>query len=136
MFTSCVRPFMRSASPASRLAWVVLPILLASLAAALPAGPGLAQVQPDVQPDAQPDTAAKARRLDELFARLKSTQHEDEGDALVAGIWGEWVRSGTPDLDEKMEQAAALMGQGLHPLALSALTELVERAPGWAEAWN
>jgi tetratricopeptide (TPR) repeat protein len=119
---------MRSASPAWRPAWVVLLLLVAGLAAGLPADPGCAQ--------AQPDAAAKARRLDGLLGRLKATQDEGEGDALVAEIWGEWVRSGTPDLDERMEQAGGLVGQGLHALALPMLTDLVERAPDWAEAWN
>ena len=35
-----------------------------------------------------------------------------------------------------MEQASALMGQGLHQLALPMLTYLVQSAPDWAEAWN
>jgi len=119
---------MRSAPPACRLALVALFVLVAGLAAALPADPGRAQ--------AQPDAAAKARRLDELFSRLKSIQDEGEGDALVAEIWGEWGRSGTPELDDKMQQASTAMSQGILLLALPAFTYLVQAAPNWAEAWN
>jgi tetratricopeptide (TPR) repeat protein len=119
---------MRSALPASRLAWVALFVIVAGLAAGLPADPGRAQ--------AQPDAAAKARRLDELFSRLKSTRDEGEGDALVAQIWGEWGRYGTPDLDDRMQQASTAMSQGILLLALPAFTSLVQTAPDWAEAWN
>jgi tetratricopeptide (TPR) repeat protein len=80
--------------------------------------------------------AARAQRLDELFARLKATKDEQEGDGAVAEIWRVWLRSGAPELDEKMEQASRLMGAGLATLALPVLDGIVERAPGWAEAWN
>jgi tetratricopeptide (TPR) repeat protein len=119
---------MRSTSPAYRLVWVALLTLVVGLAVALPADPGRAQEQFD--------PAAKARRLDELFGRLKSTKDEGEGDAAVAEIWKLWQRSGTPALDEQMEQAATAMSQGVLLLALPAFTYLVDRAPDWAEAWN
>jgi tetratricopeptide (TPR) repeat protein len=119
---------MRSTSPACSLARVASLTLVLCLAAALPADPGRAQ--------AQSDPAVKARRLDELFGRLKATQDENEADAAVAEIWTLWQSSGTPELDERMEQAAALMGQGILQLALPTFSYLVERAPDWAEAWN
>jgi hypothetical protein len=119
---------MHSISPANRLVWVALLTVVVCLAVAFPADLGRGQTQLD--------PAAKARRLDELFGKLKSAQDEDEGDAAVAEIWKLWQRSGTPELDEKMEQAAALMGQGVLQLALPTFSHLVERAPDWAEAWN
>jgi tetratricopeptide (TPR) repeat protein len=119
---------MRSSSPACKLAWFGLLVLVAGLAATLPAGPGRAQ--------SQPDAAARAQRLDELFGRLKSTKDESEGDAAVAEIWTLWQRSGTPELDSLMERVAALIGQGLLPVALPLLDDMVARAPEWAEAWN
>lgn len=120
---------MRSAFPDCRLTSVALLLFFTlGLAAALPADRARAQ--------ALPDAAAKARRLDELFSRLKATQDEGEGDALVAEIWGEWGRSGTPDLDERMQQASTAMSQGILLLALPTFTYLVQTAPDWAEAWN
>jgi tetratricopeptide (TPR) repeat protein len=107
--------------------WAVL-LVLVSVAAILSADPGGAQPQPDV--------AAKAQRLDELFGRLKSTTDEVEADAAVAEVWRLWQRTGTPELDESMERVAALIGQGLLPLALPMLDDMVARAPDWAEAWN
>jgi tetratricopeptide (TPR) repeat protein len=91
-------------------------------------GSGLAQTDPGA--------AARAQRLDELFATLKSTGDEQEGEAAVAEIWRVWLQSGRPELDEPMEQASRLMGAGLASLALPVLDDLVKRAPGWAEAWN
>jgi tetratricopeptide (TPR) repeat protein len=115
---------MRSASPACKLVWVAVLILVATLSA----DPGRAQPPPD--------GAARAQRLDQLFGRLKSIQDEGEGEAVVAEIWSQWLRSGIAELDEPMERAAALIGQGLHALALPILDDLVQRAPDWAEAWN
>ena len=119
---------MRSESPAFPLTWVVLLLLVAGLAATLPAAPGHAQPEPDA--------AAKASRLDELFGQLKITKDEGEGEAAVAEIWRLWQRSGTPELDESMAQAAALIGRGLYALALPILDDLIGRAPDWAEVWN
>jgi tetratricopeptide (TPR) repeat protein len=118
---------MRSASPACRLAWVV-PLVFVTVAAILSAEPGRAQLQPN--------GAAKAQRLDELLARLKFTTDEAEADAAVAEIWSLWQRTGAPELDEQMERVVALIGQGLLPLALTMLDDIVARAPDWAEAWN
>jgi tetratricopeptide (TPR) repeat protein len=119
---------MRSVSPACKLAWFGLLVLVTGLAATLPADHGRAQ--------SQPDAAARAQRLDELFGRLKSTKDESDGDAAVAEIWTLWQRSGTPELDLLMERVAALIGQGLVPPALPLLDDMVARAPEWAEAWN
>jgi tetratricopeptide (TPR) repeat protein len=91
-------------------------------------GSGLAQTDPGA--------AAQAQRLDELFATLKSTKDEQEGETAIAEIWKVWLQSGRPELDEPMEQASRLMGAGLASLALPVLDDLVKRAPGWAEAWN
>jgi len=87
---------------------------------------------------AQPgsDLAARAQRLDELFARLKTTKDEQEGDAAVAEIWKLWLRSGTSEVDELMQQATRLIGHGLASLALPVLDDIVKRAPDWAEGWN
>jgi tetratricopeptide (TPR) repeat protein len=98
--------------------------------ALLAAQPGTGMAQPAA------DAAARAKRLDELFARLKSTKDEEEADKMVAEVWNVWLQSGTPQLDQKMEQASRLMGAGLAAMALPMLDDLVERAPDWAEAWN
>ena len=102
--------------------------MIAALAAAQAASPQLAQ--------SGPDAAARAQRLDELFARLKTDKSEEEGDGAVAEIWKLWQQSGTAELDELMEQASRMIGHGLYPLALPILDDIIKRAPDWAEAWN
>ena len=83
-----------------------------------------------------PGQAARAQRLDVLFAQLKAAKDQDEGDSIVADIWKVWLQSGSAEMDARMEQATKLMAHGLLPLALGALDEIVGAAPNWAEAWN
>ena len=115
--------------PAFRPARIAALAVAAAVLAALSAGIARAQ-------SVELDAAAKAGRLDELFGRLKAARDEEEGKAFVAKIWGLWLRSGQPDLDAPMDQAARLISAGLPALALPLLDGLVAQAPGWAEAWN
>lgn len=124
----CSRKLQRRFDPVSVLARIVVLIVAAGVLAAEPGGAALAQPQPNA--------VAKAQRLDELFAQLKSTRDEQEADRAVAEIWKLWLQSGTPELDALMEKATKLIGAGLHSLALPVLDDLVKRAPDWAEAWN
>jgi tetratricopeptide (TPR) repeat protein len=82
------------------------------------------------------DTAARAQRLDGLFAVLKTAKDQDEADAITGDIWKVWLRSGSADLDERMERVARLMAHGLLQPALGALDEIVAADAKWAEAWN
>src|SRR5437870_769923 len=92
----------------------------------------------DVAEPAQssPEAGARAQRLDQLFASLKTTKVEEEGEAIVAEIWKLWQQSGDAQLDALMQQAILLMGHGIPALALPVLDDMVARAPHWAEAWN
>jgi tetratricopeptide (TPR) repeat protein len=82
------------------------------------------------------DASARAKELDELFARLKSAKEQDEGDEIVARIWKLWQQSGSAKLDAALERAMLLMGQGLGSLAMPILDEIVAEKPDWAEGWN
>jgi len=119
---------MRSARRICSLVRMAALIVVAGILAAQPARSGHTQWESG--------EAAKVQRLDELFGRLKSTKDEQEGEGAVAEIWKLWLQSGTPELDELMEQATRLIGHGLHPLALPVLDDIVKRAPDWAEGWN
>jgi len=109
-------------------------------AAVLLAGSIAAQSSPpDDRPQlvqSAPDAAARARRLDDLFDRLKSTRSEGEGAEIVAEIWQLWQQSGDAELDEMLQQATLLMGRGIATLAMPILDEIVKRRPDWAEGWN
>ena len=102
---------------------------------------GLPEVQVSAQSSSPPaipadEAATRIRHLDALFAHLKTTSVEEEGDAMVAEIWKLWLQSGRPEIDAAMQQAVDFMGQGLPALAIPVLDDIVARAPDWAEGWN
>jgi tetratricopeptide (TPR) repeat protein len=84
----------------------------------------------------QREGAARAQRLDQLFASLKSAASDTEGEALVAEIWKIWQHSDDAELDAAMQEATALIAHGLGALAMRILDDIVARAPNWPEAWN
>jgi tetratricopeptide (TPR) repeat protein len=108
-------------------------------AALLVAGPGtaeaIAQAAPPPPTTPGDDAGARSRQLDELFARLKATKAEEEGEDIVAQIWKLWQQSGDAQLDAAMQRATLLMGQ-VPALALPILDDIVAAKPDWAEAWN
>jgi tetratricopeptide (TPR) repeat protein len=120
---------------------IALPLLILQRFAGVALMVGLCMAQAAAQspppPAATTDEAAvRARHLDALFAHLKTATVEEEADAMVAEIWKLWLRSGRPEIDTAMEQAVALMGNGLWALAMPLLDDIVAKAPDWAEAWN
>jgi tetratricopeptide (TPR) repeat protein len=121
---------MHILSPAQhlqRLACTIL--LLAALAVGEAAGQSSA---PPAVPD---ENAARSKRLDALFASLKSTKVEEEADAMVAEIWRLWLQSGNAEVDAQMQHAILLMGS-VPAMAMPILDEIVARLPDWAEGWN
>lgn len=117
---------MRRARPAL---WCILPLL------ALLAGVPHRVIAQTGAPPAAPEASARDQRLDTLFARLKTTKDEAEGDTIVAEIWQAWMQSGDAALDEAMHRAVLAMGH-VPGLALPILDDIVARAPQWAEGWN
>jgi tetratricopeptide (TPR) repeat protein len=114
--------------------WLRLAATIVLLAGSAPA-PAMAQGTPPSAAPA-PDAGARAKRLDELFVRLKAVKAQEEGDDIVAQIWKLWQQSGSEKLDAAMERAMLLMGQGLGTLAMPILDEIVAEKPDWAEGWN
>jgi tetratricopeptide (TPR) repeat protein len=115
-------------------------LLLATAAAALvmiclAAEPSAAGDHPRLA-QSGPDAAARAQQIDGLFARLKAAKTEDEADAIVSDIWKLWQQSGDAGLDEQLNRAILLMGQGIGSLAMPILDDIVKRRPDWAEGWN
>jgi tetratricopeptide (TPR) repeat protein len=122
---------MHILSPArhlQRLACTLL--LLVALAVVEAAGQSSA-------PPAVPDegAAVRAKRLDALFASLKTTKVEEEADTLVAEIWRVWLQSGNAEVDAQMQQAVLLMGSA-PAMAMPILDNIVAHLPDWAEGWN
>lgn len=99
------------------------------MAAAL-SRPALAQVA------APPDSAARAARLDALFAGLRNAANDNEASAVVAEIWATWSRSGRQDVDLLMDRAGAGIETRDFGVASLLLDEVVSLAPDFAEGWN
>jgi tetratricopeptide (TPR) repeat protein len=102
--------------------------------AGLAIGHAVAQGAPPL-PAPGGDAPARARQIDDLFARLKATKSQEDGDEIVAQIWKLWQQSGSPELDAAMQHAVLVMGQ-VPALAMPILDDIVARKPDWAEAWN
>lgn len=110
--------------------WYVALVLLGLMSCAA----GL-RAQAPTPPPAAPSDAARAQQLDALFARLKATKDEAEGETIVADIWQLWLQSGNAEIDDAMQRAVLAMGR-VPALALPILDDIVARAPQWAEGWN
>jgi tetratricopeptide (TPR) repeat protein len=52
------------------------------------------------------------------------------------GLWLLWTRSGDSGVDRQMALAGEQMQAGQFDQAVSVLTEIIQRKPGFAEAWN
>jgi tetratricopeptide (TPR) repeat protein len=105
-------------------------IVIAALAASHAVAQG---APPPVAPSE--DASARARQLDDLFARLETAKAQEDGEEIVAQIWKLWQQSGNPELDAALERAILIMGRA-PALAMPVLDDIVARAPNWAEAWN
>ena len=107
---------------------------VAVVIAALATGHAAAQGAP---PPAAPgeDASARARQLDDLFARLGAAKAQEDGEGIVAQIWKLWQQSGSSELDAALERAILIMGRA-PALAMPVLDDIVARAPNWAEGWN
>jgi tetratricopeptide (TPR) repeat protein len=75
-------------------------------------------------------------RLDELFARLRTTADAFEADRIESEIWDIWTASGDETLDALMLRGIRAMGQGDYDIALVAFNTIIEAAPDFAEGWN
>lgn len=54
----------------------------------------------------------------------------------VGLVWRLWSRSGDADIDALFAQGVALMQSGDLPQAALVFTDIINRRPGFAEAWN
>ena len=52
------------------------------------------------------------------------------------GLWLLWTRSGDSGIDGLMARATEEMHAGRYSRAVSILTDVIERRPGYAEGWN
>jgi len=51
-------------------------------------------------------------------------------------LWAIWHRSGDPAIDTLLQQGIALMGAGRLPESVAVFSDVITRAPRFAEGWN
>jgi tetratricopeptide (TPR) repeat protein len=98
---------------------------------------------PAAVPDAKPqagdlltDKARAAKRLDELFAKLKRERSEGEAERISRQIWDQWNVSGSATIDLMMGWARDAMDAKKFDIALDFLDQVVTMEPDFAEGWN
>ncbi len=77
-----------------------------------------------------------APELAGLFAALEASADPHEAVGIEHRIWQVWMEHADSDARETMQDGIRALAAGDHPAALDAFDRLVERYPGFAEAWN
>ncbi len=75
-------------------------------------------------------------RLDDLFAKLQSTDNPREALILQQQIWQVWTLSGSDTVDVLMSRGNQAMAAGQYEAALKLFNSVIELDPEFAEGWN
>ncbi|MDA0341276.1 MAG: tetratricopeptide repeat protein [Proteobacteria bacterium] len=74
--------------------------------------------------------------LDKLFAVLQTSDDPTALSNAHEEIWQRWIDNDVQDFAALMQQGVVLMNRRQLDAALTVFDDLVEIAPGYAEAWN
>ncbi len=77
-----------------------------------------------------------AAELDALFAQLRASKNAASARVIIERIWECWVHHDDPAICALMERGLQDIEQHRYDRALKAFDEILERDPGFAEAWN
>lgn len=75
-------------------------------------------------------------RLDDLFAKLQSTDSAREALVLQQRIWQLWTFSGSDTIDLLLGRGSQAMAAGQYDKALKDFNSVIELDPEFAEGWN
>lgn len=75
-------------------------------------------------------------RLPGLFEELQAAENAMQAGTIEIRIWDIWGEHPDPEIAEMMFFAMDELGGDQYSLALQSFTEIIERAPDFAEAWN
>jgi tetratricopeptide (TPR) repeat protein len=114
---------------------VLLAAMLAAPAALADEPAGGAAIQPPPPALAGTLPAAKAARIDKLFADLKAAP-ADDAKPIERAIINEWMDSGDAKTDEIMRAALFAMNRHMYDVALRYLDTIVVTRPDYIEGWN
>lgn len=78
----------------------------------------------------------RGKKLDLLFARLKTASDKRAGNTIEREIWRTWMTTGNVELDFLLRQSQVALQEGGVEEAFGALDRVVELAPDFAEGWN
>jgi tetratricopeptide (TPR) repeat protein len=73
-------------------------------------------------------TPVLVQALHDQDATVRSEAHDS--------LWAIWHRSGDPAIDARLTQGIALMQAGRLPEAIEVFSDVIARAPDFAEGWN
>ena len=74
--------------------------------------------------------------LPDLFSQLEQAETSYAASPIVQNIWTIWLKHPDSQLTQAMKAASEIMQNGDLEQAELLFTQLIEKAPGWAEAWN
>jgi tetratricopeptide (TPR) repeat protein len=78
-------------------------------------------------------------RLGGLFAELRNAPSAADAERTASEIWNLWNSAGDEEIDRLMQVGSRALARGSPSslgVALETFSEIVERAPGFAEGWN
>jgi tetratricopeptide (TPR) repeat protein len=119
-------------------------VLLLALATATAAPPEQAALLEQLRTGPVAERRVAADRLGEIGddgavpALVQALRDPDPVVRQEAGssLWSIWHRSGDPAIDQRLQQGIVLMEMRRLPEAVSVFSEVITRAPDFAEGWN
>ncbi len=75
-------------------------------------------------------------RLDTLFEDLQTAGSVTAAQPIEAEIWSIWLKIDDSASARLLRQGSDAMARRLFPVAIHSFNRLIERSPGFAEAWN
>jgi len=75
-------------------------------------------------------------RLPELFEQLKAVENADDAIMFEIRIWDIWGEHPDSEIADMMFVAMDELSGNQYILAIQSFTEIIERTPGFSEAWN
>lgn len=79
---------------------------------------------------------SQVSEMDMLFQQLKHATDQATARNYENKIWQAWFQSGDDEIDAMMRQAMRERSSYNFEAALKVLNQVIEKQPGYAEAWN
>lgn len=74
--------------------------------------------------------------LDDLFQKLQTAADSESARVIEQSIWDYWLDSERPMITARMEVGIYFMRQGNWQMAHQVFSDVIKRAPNYAEGWN